>query len=115
MKELNIEGMAVAPGVLETIVSIAVSEVDGVACVGPAATSGLMNIFGGKPSPQGIDITANEEGQLQVTVHVDACYGYVLTELAAKIRSAVADAVAIQVGLTVASVDIYIDGVQFQS
>ena len=34
MSELNVEGMALAPGVVETIVSIAVSEVEGVACVG---------------------------------------------------------------------------------
>ena len=31
MSELNVEGMALAPGVVETIVSIAVSEVEGVA------------------------------------------------------------------------------------
>ena len=36
MSELNVEGMALAPGVVETIVSIAVSEVEGVACVGSA-------------------------------------------------------------------------------
>ena len=40
MSELNVEGMALAPGVVETIVSIAVSEVEGVACVGSAGAQG---------------------------------------------------------------------------
>ena len=40
MSELNVEGMALAPGVVDTIVSIAVSEVEGVACVGSAGAQG---------------------------------------------------------------------------
>ena len=45
MTDLNIDGMAIAPGVVETIVSIAANEVDGVASVGPSATSGLRAMF----------------------------------------------------------------------
>ena len=37
MNELNLDGMALAPGVVETIVSIAANEVEGVASVGSAA------------------------------------------------------------------------------
>ena len=51
MSELNVEGMALAPGVVETIVSIAVSEVEGVACVGSAGAQGrgIRAVFGQKP------------------------------------------------------------------
>ena len=97
MTDLNIDGMAIAPGVVETIVSIAANEVDGVASVGPSATSGLRAMFASKPSTQGIDVY----------------YGLVLPERAAQVRMAVADAVASQVGIQVASVDVYIDGIQF--
>ena len=53
MTELNVDGMALAPGVVETIVSIAANEVEGVACIGPSTTSGLRSVFGSKPSTQG--------------------------------------------------------------
>ena len=111
MTDLNIDGMAIAPGVVETIVSIAANEVDGVASVGPSATSGLRAMFASKPSTQGIAV--DDEEKLCVSVRIDVYYGHVLPELAAQVRMAVADAVASQVGIQVASVDVYIDGIQF--
>ena len=111
MSELNVEGMALAPGVVETIVSIAVSEVEGVACVGSAG--GIRAVFGQKPSTQGIEITVNEDDKLAVAVRIEVYYGFVLPEVASSLRQAVADAVASQVGVEVASVDVYIDGIQF--
>ena len=111
MTELNVDGMALAPGVVETIVSIAANEVEGVACIGPSTTSGLRSVFGSKPSTQGIDITVDEEDKLHISIRVD--YGYVLPDLAANIRQAISDAVTSQVGIPVGSVDVYIDGMQF--
>ncbi|HIY83015.1 Asp23/Gls24 family envelope stress response protein [Rubneribacter sp.] len=113
MTELSLEGMALAPGVVETIVSIAVGEVDGVASVGPSSASGLRSVFASKPSTQGIEVAVGEDDKLEVSVRIDVCQGYVLPELAANVRKAVADAVASQVGVTVGSVDVYIDGIQF--
>ena len=110
MTELNVDGMALAPGVVETIVSIAANEVEGVACIGPSTTSGLRSVFGSKPSTQGIDITVDEEDKLHISIRVDVYYGYVLPDLAANIRQAISDAVTSQVGIPVGSVDVYIDG-----
>lgn len=113
MKELNAEGMAVAPGVVETIVSIAVGEVEGVAVVGASGVGGIRSVLSSKQSVQGIEIVADEAGQLNISVRIEVFYGHVLPEVAAAVRTAVADAVAGQVGLSVANVDVYIDGVQF--
>lgn len=113
MTDLNLEGMALAPGVVETIVSIAVTEVDGVASVGPSSAGSLRAVFASKPSTQGIEITVDEEEKLNIAVRIDAYYGFVLPDLAATIRTAVADAVASQVGIPAGSVDVYIDGIQF--
>ena len=115
MNELNLDGMALAPGVVETIVSIAANEVEGVASVGSAAAGVLRSVFGAKPSTQGIDIAVDEDedDKLVISVRVDVYYGYVLPDLAANLRQAVADAVASQVGAQVSSVDVYIDGIQF--
>ena len=114
MTELNIDGAAIAPGVIETIVSLAARSVDGVACVGDPTTSGIRSIIGGgKPSTQGIEIETDEAGGLHVSLRLHVESGQVLPELAANVRQAIADAVSSQVGMNVAAVDIYIDGIQF--
>lgn len=113
--ELNVQGMSLAPGVVETIISIAANEVEGIASVGSFATSGLRSMLASRPSTVGIETDVDEEGKLVVTLHVEVCYGQVLPELAAKLRQAVADALLIQVGIEVGSVDVYIDGIQFVS
>lgn len=115
MSDLNVEGMALAPGVVETIVSIAVSEVEGVASVGTpgVAKQGLKGVFSSKPSTQGIEIETDEDGKLTVTVRIEVQYGYALPKVAEAVREAVADAAASQVGVEVSSVDVYIDGIQF--
>ena len=114
MSDLTVDGMALAPGVVETIVSIAVADVDGVASVGnaPAASRGIRGVLGGKPSTSGIEIAADENDKLQISVRIDVYYGHV-PDVAAAVRQSVADAVASQVGAQVGSVDVYIDGVQF--
>lgn len=113
MSDLNLDGMAVAPGVVETIVTMAVADVDGVACVGTPTASGIMSLIGGKPSTQGIDVVVNEEQKLDIAVHIEVKYGYALPKLAEAIRNAVADAIDIQIGAEVGSIDIYVDGIQF--
>lgn len=113
MTELNVDGMALAPGVVETIVSIAVGEVEGVACIGPSTTSGLRSMFGSKPTTQGIEIAVDDDDKLQISIRVDVYYGFVLPDLAANIRQAISDAVTSQVGIPVGAVDVYIDGMQF--
>lgn len=113
MTDLNLDGMALAPGVVETIVSIATNEVDGVASIGSASAGTLRSVFASKPSTQGIEITVDEDDKLQISVRIDVYYGYVLPDLAANVRTAISDAVASQVGVSVGAVDVYIDGIQF--
>ena len=111
MSELNLEGMAIAPGVVETIVSLAVREVEGVVSVGPA---GGLRMVGNRQGGQGIELTADENDELQVYEHVDGRYGISLPKVAEDIRTSVADAVTSQVGLKVAAVDVYVEAVQFE-
>ena len=70
-------------------------------------------MFAGKPSTQGIEITVDDDERLCASVRIDVYYGYALPDLAAKVREAIANAVASQVGMQVGSVDVYIDGIQF--
>lgn len=111
--DLNVEGMSLAPGVVETIIAIAAQEVDGIACVGPSAASGLRSMLASKPSTAGVETAVDEEGKLTVTLHVEVTYGKVLPDLAAELRQAVSDALLVQVGVEVESVDVYVDGIVF--
>lgn len=113
--QMNVEGLSIAPGVMETIISVAAGEVDGVASLGSFATSGIRSMLASKPSTSGIETKMDEDGKLAVAVHVEVYYGYVLPELAAQLRSAIAEALATQAGVEVSSVDVYIDGLQFKA
>ena len=113
MTDLNVDGMALAPGVVETIISIAAKEVQGVAAVGPSGVSGLRSVFGSKPSTQGIEVDIDDNDKLHVAVRIDVYYGFVLPEVARAIRTSISDAVASQIGIPVGNVDVYIDGIQF--
>lgn len=113
MTEFNVDGMALAPGVVETIASIAVNEVEGVASVGPSTMGGIRSMFAGKPSTQGIELSLDEDDNLLVSVHISVYYGNILPEIADSVRKAVADAVTSQVGISVSTVDVYIDALEF--
>ena len=113
MTDITINGMNIASSVVETIVSLAARDVEGVACIGSAATSGIRTLIGGKSAAQGIQIEVDENDQLVISVRMDIKNGYVLPDVAAKVRQSIADAVATQIGAKVGSVDIYIDGIQF--
>jgi uncharacterized alkaline shock family protein YloU len=105
--------MTVAPGVVETIVSLAVSQVEGVAVVGGSKISdGVISVFNKKQHVPGVIVTA-EDGEITVEVRVQVYFGYKLPTLSAQIRSIVDDAMKSQVGIEVAAVNVYIDGIQF--
>lgn len=112
---LDTSGMKLAPEVVDTIISITAKEVEGVAAVGTNAVgTGIMSMFQSKPSLSGIE-TELENGKLAVTLHIDVYYGYVLPELADKVRQAISDALLVQVGIDVSRIDIFVDGIQFDS
>ena len=83
--QMNVEGLSIAPGVMETIISVAASEVDGVASLGSFATSGIRSMLASKPSTSGIETKMGDDSKLS------------------------------QAGVEVSSVDVYIDGLQFKA
>lgn len=112
-EELYVDGLGLAPGVMETIIAIAARDVEGVASVGSSSFSGLRSRFVAKPTGQGIDVHMNESDSIEVAVHIDVYYGQPIPEVAAAVRQAIADAVTTQVGFTIASIDVYVDGIRF--
>lgn len=113
MAELNIDGMVIAPNVVETIVSLAARDVDGVVAIGDSPAGGIVSLISGKPSTDGVEIDVDENNKLHISIRMCVESGYVLPDVAAAVRRAVADAINSQVGAPIGAVDIYIDGIQF--
>lgn len=106
------DNMTLAPGVVDTIISLTASELDGIASIGTPAGGFLARIVN-RPTTSGIQTRFDDDGKLEIVLHVVVEYGYVLPELADKLRQAIADALLVQIGVEVASIDVYIDGMQF--
>lgn len=110
--EQHMDNMTLAPGVVDTIISIAASEQDGVASIGTPAGGFLARIVN-RPTTSGIQTRYDADGRIEIVLHVVVEYGHVLPELAGNLRQAVADALLVQAGVEVASIDVFIDGIQF--
>lgn len=112
-EEIRLEGLGVAPGVLDTIVTIASEAVSGVATVGASGIAGLVQKGARKGVGRAVDVTVDEASRLTVCVHIQVEYGQNLREVAGGVQSAVTDALVSQVGVEVAAVDVYVDGLVF--
>ncbi|MDR3307675.1 MAG: Asp23/Gls24 family envelope stress response protein [Coriobacteriales bacterium] len=111
--KLDIEGLTIAPGVVETIIALAVGQVEGVALVGSSKLpGGALTVLGKKNSAPGI-LVLEDDGIITVEVHVQVYYGFRLPEIAANIRQAVYDALTGQVGIEVQVVNVVVDAIQF--
>ena len=105
--------LTIAPGVVETIVSVAVAAVEGVASVGSRQTpSGIISAISKKCVTPGI-LIYEEDDQVIVDVHVQVFYGYRLPAIAESIRIAVANALESQANVEVALVNVTVDAIQF--
>ena len=109
----SIDGITIAPGVVETVISLAAAEVKGVASVGSAdAFSAIISAFnaGNSIPTNGISIDIDEQENVSVSITIQARYGYRLVEIADGVRTAIADALKAQIGVDVKSVDVNIEG-----
>ncbi|NTW29102.1 MAG: Asp23/Gls24 family envelope stress response protein [Coriobacteriia bacterium] len=111
--EIRLEGLGVAPGVLDTIVTMAAQSVEGVAAVGAPGIAGIVQKNSRKGTARAVDVIVGEDGTVSVTVHVQILYGHRIKDVAAAVQACVLDAISIQVGVEVAAVDVYVDGIVF--
>lgn len=105
--------MSLAPGVVDTIISITANGLDGVSSIGTPA-GGFFARLAKRPSTSGIDTKMNDDGKLEITLHLIAKYGFSLTDLAVALREAISEALIVQVGVEVERIDIYVDGIAFE-
>lgn len=104
-KKLILEGLTVAPSVIETIVALAAESLEGVTV--PTLPSLRKN------AARSIEINTDEDGNLIIGIHVQVAYGAKLHDVGEQIQAAVIDALSGQVGVTPRAVDVYVDSIVF--
>lgn len=109
-EEISLDGIGVAPGVLETIALVAAESVDGVAAIPNAG--GLAGVVK-KAASRGVCVEVGDDDTLCAAVRINALYGRPIPEIAADVQRAVTDALLTHTGQKVATVDVYVDGVVF--
>jgi len=102
-----LDGVTIAPGVVETIVALASKQTEGVA--GVCGRSPLRK----KATAPAVDV-ALHDGELTCGVHIIARHGHVLPEVGKAVQEKVSYALDGQLGIAPAQVDVYIDGVSFE-
>ena len=107
--EIMLEGLGVAPGVLETIATLAAEKVDGVADVSGRGVAGLVQ----KGAGRGIAVAVGDDKALSVQLHLSVKYGIPLRTIATDVQRTVSDALLTQTGQKVSAVDVFIDSIIF--
>jgi len=105
--ELSLEGLDIAPGVVETMVELATGQVEGVASVGSSPLGKIAKVA------NSTEVSVDEDGGFDVTVHITAVYGRPLRQLGAAVQDAISDALESQTGHAASKVDVFIDAVVF--
>lgn len=110
-EEMRLEGMGIAPGVLETIAIQAASAVEGVVSLeGREGLAGLV----GKATSRGAEVKLAENGTgLEVSLHVALAYGRPLHDVGRAVQRAVSDALGSMTDQPVTSVDVFVDDIAF--
>lgn len=111
--EVRLEGLGVAPGVLDTIVTVAAESVEGVAAVGAPGIAGLVQKGARRGASRAVDVSVADDGSLSAAVHIQVTYGQKLRAVAEAVQSAVMEALTSQVGVPVGGVDVFVDGLVF--
>ncbi len=112
---IYISGIGIAPEVLAAVVSRAVEEIEGIASVGVKdLATNLVSMLSARSTATAPAVeTEVVDDQLAITVHLVVFFGYPFKKLAEVVREAVVHAIDAQVGVSVARVDVCIDGLVF--
>lgn len=114
-QEIYISGIGIAPEVLAAVVSRSVEEIEGIASVGVKdLATNLVSMLSARSTAAAPSVeTEVVDDQLAITVHLVVFFGYPFKKLAEVVREAVVHAIDAQVGVSVARVDVCIDGLVF--
>jgi uncharacterized alkaline shock family protein YloU len=101
--------------VIGAIASQATCEVGGVARMGGSFARSMYDLLSKKSSYKGIKIETLKDNELKITVYIIVEYGVDIPTIAARVQENVRKSVEQMTGLSLAEVDVNIQGVVTQS
>ena len=101
----------ISEDVIATIVSHAISEVDGVSGLSLKPGSDIVDFIGKKIMGKGIKITIGEEDELYVDCNVNVVYGQSIVSVAQAAQTAITEALLATAALKVAAVNVNVCGI----
>ncbi len=104
--------VTIAPGVLLTIARLATLDVPGVVRMG-SIPGGVERLLRRVPSANGVQIAVDEGGAVTAHIYVVADASVNLREMSTQIQKSVARSIRELLGMTVASVNVHIEDVDF--
>jgi uncharacterized alkaline shock family protein YloU len=102
----------IADEVVSIIAGLAATEVEGVASMSGGIAGGLSEVLGRKSFSKGVKVEVNTE-EAKIDIFIMVKYGERIPDVAWDIQENVKKAIETMTGLTVSSVNIHVQGVQF--
>ncbi len=109
-KEVLSGSIKISEEVIETIASVAVSEIDGVCSVGAGLVDGIARRLGKKQLSSGIKALVNEE-TVTVDINIVVRYGARIPEVAWNVQDAVKKEIELMTGLKAEKVNVRVVGI----
>lgn len=101
----------ISEDVIATIVSHAVSEVEGTAGLSVRPGADIMDLIGKKSTGKGIKIVISEQEDVYIDCNINIYYGQSIVTVAQAVQQAIVNALQSTAGLTVASVNVNVCGI----
>lgn len=110
----KIGNVKISVEVIATVAGIATSEIDGVAGMSGSVVGGIAEILGGKKNKgRGVKVELAEDS-CTIDIYVILDYGVRIPDIAWEIQENVKNSVESMTGMTVAKVNIHVEGVSFE-
>ena len=101
----------ISEDVVSVISAIAAKEVDGLASMGGTILGSISDILSKKTQGKGVKVEFNETGTV-IDVHITVKFGVKIREVSSSIQEQIKNAVETMAGITVSTVNVYVDGVE---
>lgn len=101
----------ISEDVIATIVTQALSEVDGVASLAVKPGADIADLIGKKNWGKGMKIQISEDNSLRISCNILIKYDHSVVDVAAAVQGAVSAAVSSMTGVEVTSVDVNVCGI----
>lgn len=101
----------IAPEVVEIMIGIAASQVDGVFSMSGSLATSFSELLGRSSLGKGVKLVQDDAGNLRADVYVTLAYGVSIPKTALEIQKRVKQQLLFMTGLEIQEVDVHVEGI----